>query len=57
MHFKRNNKQTKLILVKKFGKEQKIIPGGTMLFKNPDLFLPNKWPAYFKKAKDVRFGI
>ena len=29
-----------------------IIPGGTMLFsKNPDLFLPNFWPAYFKKTK------
>jgi len=29
-----------------------IIPGGTMLFsKNPDLFLPKKWPAYFSKAK------
>jgi glutamate-1-semialdehyde aminotransferase/spore coat polysaccharide biosynthesis protein SpsF (cytidylyltransferase family) len=30
-----------------------IIPGGTMLFsKNPDLFLPKKWPSYFTKAKD-----
>ena len=30
-----------------------VIPGGTMLFsKNPDLFLPKKWPAYFSKAKD-----
>jgi len=29
-----------------------IIPGGTMLFsKNPDLFLPNFWPAYFDKTK------
>ena len=29
-----------------------IIPGGTMLFsKNPDLFLPKKWPSYFTKAK------
>ena len=29
-----------------------IIPGGTMLFsKNPDLQLPNLWPAYFTKAK------
>jgi glutamate-1-semialdehyde aminotransferase len=33
-------------------KAQKLIPGGTMLFsKNPDLFLPKKWPAYFSKAK------
>jgi glutamate-1-semialdehyde aminotransferase/spore coat polysaccharide biosynthesis protein SpsF (cytidylyltransferase family) len=31
---------------------KKIIPGGTMLFsKNPDLFLPKFWPAYFKKSK------
>ena len=30
-----------------------IIPGGTMLFsKNPDLQLPNLWPAYFKRAKN-----
>lgn len=29
-----------------------IIPGGTMLFsKNPDLFLPKFWPAYFEKTK------
>jgi glutamate-1-semialdehyde 2,1-aminomutase len=32
-----------------------IIPGGTMLFsKNPDIFLPNKWPAYFFKTKGCR---
>ena len=31
---------------------QKIIPGGNMLLsKRPEMFLPNKWPAYFKKAK------
>jgi glutamate-1-semialdehyde 2,1-aminomutase len=29
-----------------------VIPGGTMLFsKNPDLFLPKLWPAYYSKAK------
>ena len=29
-----------------------VIPGGTMLFsKNPNLFLPNRWPAYFSKTK------
>ena len=33
---------------------KKIIPGGTMLFsKNPDLYLPKKWPAYFLKAKNI----
>jgi glutamate-1-semialdehyde aminotransferase len=33
-------------------KAKKLMPGGTMLFsKNPDLFLPKKWPAYYYKAK------
>ena len=42
-----------MILGQKYWKKaNKIIPGGTMLFsKNPDLFLPNLWPAYFSKAK------
>ena len=35
-----------------YKKAKKIIPGGTMLFsKNPDNFLPDKWPTYFSKAK------
>ena len=35
-----------------YNKAKKIIPGGTMLFsKNPDNFLPDKWPTYFSKAK------
>ena len=30
-----------------------LIPGGNMLFsKRPDLYLPNLWPSYYKKAKD-----
>ena len=33
---------------------KKIIPGGTMLFsKRPELFLPNIWPTYFSKQRDV----
>ena len=42
-----------MILGQKYWKKaKKIIPGGTMLFsKNPDLFLPQMWPAYFSKAK------
>ena len=40
---------------KHWQKAKKIIPGGTMLFsKNPDLHLPLKWPAYFKKAKGCK---
>ena len=31
---------------------KKIIPGGTMLFsKRPEMFLPDRWPSYFSKAK------
>jgi glutamate-1-semialdehyde 2,1-aminomutase len=43
-------------LGQKYWKRAKnIIPGGTMLFsKNPDLFLPDKWPAYFSKTKGCR---
>ena len=45
-----------LITGQKFWKRaNNIIPGGTMLFsKNPDLFLPGKWPAYFSKAKGCK---
>jgi glutamate-1-semialdehyde aminotransferase/spore coat polysaccharide biosynthesis protein SpsF (cytidylyltransferase family) len=52
MHINRNeglylNKGQKL-----WRRAKKIIPGGTMLFsKNPDLFLPKFWPAYFEKTK------
>jgi glutamate-1-semialdehyde aminotransferase/spore coat polysaccharide biosynthesis protein SpsF (cytidylyltransferase family) len=40
----------------KFWKRAKnVIPGGTMLFsKNPDLFIPEKWPAYFSKTKGYK---
>jgi glutamate-1-semialdehyde 2,1-aminomutase len=32
---------------------KQIIPGGNMLLsKRPELFLPNKWPAYFTKSKN-----
>ncbi len=32
-----------------------VIPGGTMLFsKNPNIFLPEKWPAYFSKTKGCK---
>ena len=33
-------------------KANRLIPGGNhLLSKHPDIFLPNKWPAYYKKAK------
>lgn len=34
-------------------KALKIIPSGNLLYsKRPEMFLPNKWPTYFKKTKD-----
>ncbi len=34
---------------------KKIIPGGNMLLsKRAEMFLPNHWPSYFKKAKGCR---
>ena len=36
-----------------WNKAKQIIPGGNMLLsKRAEMFLPDKWPAYFKKAKD-----
>ena len=36
---------------KMWHRAKRVIPGGTMLFsKNPDLFLPKFWPAYFSKS-------
>jgi glutamate-1-semialdehyde aminotransferase len=35
-------------------KAKELIPGGTMLLsKRPEMFLPDNWPSYFSKAKDV----
>lgn len=37
-----------------WNKAKKIIPGGTQLLsKRSEMFLPNQWPSYFKKAKGV----
>jgi glutamate-1-semialdehyde 2,1-aminomutase len=39
--------------IKLYNYAKKIIPGGTTLFsKRSELYLPNKWPAYFTKAKE-----
>ena len=52
---KRNEGSDMSIGQKTWKRAKNIIPGGTMLFsKNPDLFLPNKWPAYFKKSKGFK---
>jgi glutamate-1-semialdehyde 2,1-aminomutase len=35
-----------------YKKAKGLIPGGTMLLsKRPEMFLPEKWPSYFSKAK------
>jgi len=37
---------------KLYKRAKKLIPGGTMLLsKRPEMFLPEKWPSYFSKAK------
>ena len=37
---------------KLYSKAKQIVAGGNMLLsKRPELFLPNIWPAYYKKAK------
>lgn len=34
---------------------KRVIPGGNMLLsKRPEMFLPDRWPAYFSKAKGCR---
>jgi glutamate-1-semialdehyde aminotransferase/spore coat polysaccharide biosynthesis protein SpsF (cytidylyltransferase family) len=50
------NEGLNMLTGQKFWKRAKnIIPGGTMLFsKNPDLFIPEKWPAYFSKTKGYK---
>ena len=49
---KRNEGQNMITGQKYWKRAKQIIPGGTMLFsKNPDLFLPDRWPAYFSKSK------
>ena len=34
--------------------ESIILGGNSLLSKNPNLFLPNKWPTYFSKSKGCR---
>lgn len=35
-----------------YKRAKEIIPGGTQLLsKRPEMFLPDRWPAYYAKAK------
>jgi glutamate-1-semialdehyde aminotransferase/spore coat polysaccharide biosynthesis protein SpsF (cytidylyltransferase family) len=51
-HLVRNEGYNLNIGQKMWKRAKNVIPGGTMLFsKNPDLFLPKFWPAYFERTK------
>jgi glutamate-1-semialdehyde aminotransferase/spore coat polysaccharide biosynthesis protein SpsF (cytidylyltransferase family) len=51
-HFTRNEGSHLSIGQKMWRRANNVIPGGSMLFsKNPDIFLPGFWPAYFEKTK------
>lgn len=40
--------------IKLWKRAKKLIPGGTQLFsKRSEMFLPERWPSYFKKAKGI----
>ena len=56
--FKRNEGALMDQNKKMWNRAKKVIPGGNMLLsKRPEMFLPEKWPAYFlKKLKDVVYG-
>jgi len=56
LDFVKAQKQTEIMEVSKgpdlYEKAKKIIPGGTQLLsKRPEMFLPNLWPAYYRKAE------
>ena len=56
-------KKSKKIMKKNLGQKilkraKEIIPGGNQLLsKRSEMFLPNYWPNYYKKVRDVKFGI
>ena len=48
------NKNKILHRSKFWKKAKKVIPGGNMLFsKRPEVLLPENWPSYFSKSKNV----
>jgi glutamate-1-semialdehyde 2,1-aminomutase len=51
-----NNEGSKMIKGQKLYKRaKKVIPGGNMLLsKRPEMFLPEKWPSYYSKAKGCK---
>ena len=54
IHIKRNEGARMTTSKKLWKRAKKIIPGGNMfLSKRPELFHPEKWPAYFKKSNGI----
>ena len=48
------NKNKKQTAQKLWKRALKVIPTGNMLLsKNPNRFLPGKWPTYYSKSKGV----
>ena len=40
---------------KLYKKAKKIIPGGNQLLsKRPEMFLPDRWPSYYKKSQGIK---
>ncbi|MSR71061.1 MAG: aminotransferase class III-fold pyridoxal phosphate-dependent enzyme [Candidatus Taylorbacteria bacterium] len=51
---KKNNDKRDNTGIALWNEAKKIIPGGSQLFgKRAELFLPEQWPTYYKKAKGV----
>tara|TARA_A100001015_G_scaffold320665_1_gene447899 strand:- start:3605 stop:5638 length:2034 start_codon:yes stop_codon:yes gene_type:complete len=54
-HIKNNEGLTMSTGQKLYKRAKKAIPGGNMLLsKRPEMFLPEKWPAYFSKSKGCK---
>jgi glutamate-1-semialdehyde 2,1-aminomutase len=54
-HIKNNEGLTINKGQKLYKRAKKVIPGGNMLLsKRPEMFLPEKWPAYFSKSKGCK---
>ena len=55
IHIKRNEGTILNQGQKLWKRAKKVIPGGNMLLsKRPELFLPNIWPTYYKKAEGCK---
>jgi glutamate-1-semialdehyde 2,1-aminomutase len=54
-HLIRNEGSTMATGQKLWKRAKRVIPGGSMLLsKRAEMFLPDRWPAYFSKAKGCR---